>query len=390
MRLVYIILGILLVGGIALGIYAYQASSHLLSEKIRTLSESVVVEKNDDGDYRFYFDQAGTYTIYQGTSPKTIDWTKPLAKVEGTEVEFEELSEGKRLYFGITSENLPEPIIVSERLIPLEGTLNFRDIGGIPTKDNRVVCWGEIYRSGKLSKLSKRDLRYFENLGIHTILDFRNDIEISKDPDRYPSSYDINYVQHPIGDKSGDTYVAYEAKVRSGEVKGTQAKDLFVELMRQFADSVAQDFKPLIDHLQSEKPTPLLYHCTSGKDRTGFATAMILSALNVDRETIINDYMMSNFYRFKKVKGNLWKAGLIRMDTEMLSYLMLVNEAYIEAVFKVIDEKYEGIDNYLAVQFGLTPEVRERMVERYTYETADFAPESIFAKKKQEKEGDEL
>lgn len=377
MRLTYIIIALVVVALLGFAYYTYEQSQHFLSEKIRTLSESVVVEKNDDGDYKFFFDLEGSYTIYKGESPTTIDWKKPFAKVEGSEIEFEELSEDSRLYFGITGDQLDEPIIVSERLIPLEGTLNFRDIGGIPTQDGRVVNWGTIYRSGKLSGLSKRDLRYFENLGINTILDFRNDIEIEKDPDRYPTSYDILYKQYPIGGKSGATYVAYEAKVRSGEVSGSQSKDLFIELMRQFADSIAQDFKPVLDHLKDESTTPLLYHCTSGKDRTGFATAMILSALNVDREIIVNDYMMSNFYRFKKIKGNLFKAKLIRMDAEMLSYVMQVSEDYINAVFTVIDEKHGGIDQYLAEQFGLTEAVREELVQKYTYNILEIATPNI-------------
>lgn len=377
MRLTYLIIAILLFALLGFGLYTYKNSQHFLSEKIRTLSESVVVEKEKDGDYKFFFDQEGSYTIYKGDTPETIDWKKPFATVAGSEIEFDDLSEDSRLYFGVTGDNLAEPIIVSERLIPLQGTLNFRDIGGIPTTDGRVVKWGKMYRSGKLADLTKRDLRYFEQLGIKTILDFRNDIEIEKDPDRYPTSYDVLYKQYPIGGKSGATYVAYEAKVRSGEVKGSQSKDLFIELMRQFADSIAQDFKPVLDHLQNKNTIPLLYHCTSGKDRTGFATAMILSALNVDRDIIINDYMMSNFYRFKKIKGNLFKAKLVRMDAEMLSYVMQVNEDYITAVFKVIDEKHGGIDNYLAEQFGLTEAVRAQLVQDYTYTIEEIAPASV-------------
>ncbi|MFK7933459.1 MAG: tyrosine-protein phosphatase [Saprospiraceae bacterium] len=374
MRLTYLIITAVVIALLGFGYYTYGESQHFLSEKIRTLSESVVVEKNDDGDYKIFFDQEGDYKIYKGDSPAKIDWDTPFATVSGSEIKFEKLSKDSRLYFGITGEQLAEPVIVSERLIPLKGTLNFRDIGGIPTQDGRVVKWGTIYRSGKLADLTKRDLRYFENLGIKTILDFRNDIEIEKDPDRYPTSYDILYKQYPIGGKSGATYVAYEAKVRSGEVTGSQSKDLFIELMRQFADSVAQDFKPVLDHIQNGNTTPLLYHCTSGKDRTGFATAMILSALNVDREIIVNDYMMSNFYRFKKIKGNLFKAKLVRMDAEMLSYVMQVNEDYINAVFTVIDEEHGGIDNYLTEQFGLTEAVREQLIQNYTYEIGEIAP----------------
>lgn len=373
MRLIYIAITILVLAGA--GFYFYkQGAGHLLSKHERTLSESVVVQKEKDGDYEFYFNKEGEYTLYKGLSPDKIDWSTPILTMQGSEIELDEISPDKRLFFGITGDNI-DTIIVSERLIPLEGTLNFRDVGGIPTADGRVVKWGKVYRSGKLSKLTKRDLRYFGELNIQTILDFRNDVEIKKDPDRYPTSYDVQYLQYPIGDKSGETYVAYEQKVRSGEIKGKESKALFIELMKQFADTVAKDFKPLFTHLQEAKDVPLVYHCTGGKDRTGFATAMFLSALNVERKTVINDYLMSNYYRYDKNLSNMRKARLVRMDTEMLGYLMQVNEDYINAVFEVIDDKFDGIDNYLEVQFGLTKEVREKMIQMYTYDINDYLPQ---------------
>ena len=121
----------------------------------------------------------------------------------------------------------------------MDGSKNFRDIGGLPTADGRFVSWGKIYRADKLSDLSERDLEYFADLGIHTIIDFRHDVEVNKHPDRYPTSYPIEYIRHPIGDKEGATYAAFEHKVRKKKIVGNDVKDLFAELMTQFADSVA-------------------------------------------------------------------------------------------------------------------------------------------------------
>ncbi len=103
-----------------------------------------------------------------------------------------------------------------------------------------------------------------------------------------------------------------------------------------------------------------------GKDRTGYTTAMILSALGVDRKTITDDYLMSNYYRSEANIKNMKRARLIGLDAETLDYAILVRKEYMDAVFQVIDEKYGGTDKYLEKQFGIDKKKRDELKERYT------------------------
>ncbi|MEL6924064.1 MAG: tyrosine-protein phosphatase [Bacteroidota bacterium] len=331
----------------------------------RTLDEVVIVQRQSDNSYKLIFNKKGNWKIYAGNRRKNIDWEKPVAEVEnGTEAIVTDL-DYNRAFFGVLTPK-SKVLVASERRMYFEGAANFRDIGGLPTKDGRVVDWGKIYRSNKLSELSKKDLLYMQQLNIETVVDFRYLSEIEKDPDRLPEG--VSYLKYPIGGEEGAEYNELKRQVFKKELKGEAARERFSELMGLFADSAAHDFKPVIDLLLlGEEAAPLVFHCAGGKDRTGFMSSIILAALNVDEELIKDEYLMSNFYRHKL--NRKW-VGLIRwvgVDTETLNYAFVVQKEYIDAVFDTIHEKYGTIDNYLEQKFGLTPEKRERLIDLYTY-----------------------
>ena len=355
-----IFLGLAL-AGIALMFNACARKS--ISNPERTLDEIVIVDRLKNDSYRLTFNREGTWKIFKGKNAKSIDWSEPIAVTEGTEIILGAM-EKKRVFFGVlTPKN--KPIIVTERRIYLEGASNFRDIGGLATKDGRVVSWGKIYRSNKLSDLSGRDVQYLANLGLKAVCDFRYDVEIEKDPNRLPAG--VTYYKFPIGGKEGVEYHRIKRQVIKGDIRRAKAKDKFVEIMQLFADSGAHDFKPVMDMLVEGKEVPLVFHCSGGKDRTGFMASIILAALNVDEKTIKEEYLMSNFYRYRTNKSGVRKARLIGIDHETLTYAFVVQKEYIDGVFDIIKERYGDMDNYLEQKFGLTPELRQRMIDIYTY-----------------------
>ncbi len=329
----------------------------------RTLARKAIVNKSADGYYSIHFSKAGKWKIYHGPSPEKIDWTK-FSQIDGEVFQLPDRYQDQRLFFGLAGAH-GDSIILSERLIPLKGQPNFRDLGGLETNDGRYVKWGMIYRSGKLSNLKKNDLQYMSHLGIRSVVDLRNDVEIAKDPDRIPEG--ATYYQIPVGDKEGKAYNKLRRMVMKEGYRKAKAKTLFVDVMRSFADSLAEDIRPIFDLLLSEEEsTPMVYHCTGGKDRTGYTTAMILLALGVDRKTITDDYLMSNYYRKEANLKNMRKIRLTGLDAETIDYAILVRKEYMEAVFGVIDEKYGGTDAYLELKFGLTKEKREEFKRRYS------------------------
>jgi protein-tyrosine phosphatase len=330
----------------------------------RTLKKPTRVTRDLNGVYTIQFEKEGTYQIYAAPSIQELDWSRPLITLEGDQIELGRINPAKRYYFGILDQNGTKKIL-SERLLPIEGTPNFRDLGGLMTKDDRMVSWGKIYRSSNLADLSSRDLAYIQNLGLKSVADLRYTSEIEKDPDVLPIG--VGYYHFPIGGKEGLFYQQLKRKVLKEGLRRKEAKVEFVKVMSMFADSAAHDFKPVMDLLiKGDETTPLVYHCSGGKDRTGYMSMVILAALGVEKETIRDEYLMSNFYRYKKNKSIARKGRLIGIDPETLEYILVVQAEYFDAVFDVIENKYGGIDNYLLEKYDITPEIRQQLIDRYT------------------------
>lgn len=325
----------------------------------------VKVTHYENGDYYLKFKKPAKWSIYKGTSRKEINWNEPIAVIDGDELLLTDLGKNQRVFFGVKSPKTAKRI-VSERRIPLENQPNLRDIGGFETKDGRRVKWGKIYRSGKLSDLEKSDRALLTNLGIKTVCDFRSDVEQEKHPNNLPSG--IRYLRYPIGEKDGKSFQKLRKDILKKRLKGKAAEETFVKLMEAFADSVSHDFQPVLDLLLADGNEPLIYHCSGGKDRTGFMSIILLAAMDVDIKTIRKDYLMSNYYRQKANQKKIRQARLIGLDQETLEYLFIVRDSYFNSVMNTIKDRYGDMDNYLAVKFGLTREVRDQLKEKYTYE----------------------
>ena len=239
-------------------------------------------------------------------------------------------------------------------------------MGGIPTKEEgRFVSWGNLYRSGELSELTKDDLAYLKHLDITSVDDLRNDVEIEDKPDKIPAN--AKYFHIPIGDKEGKEYRRLKRKLIFGGMRRQKAKAEFINIMKAFADSAATDFKPVVDQMIKEERVPLVFHCSGGKDRTGFLAALIYAVLNVDRDVIRNEYMMSNYYRYEKNKRLVKKARWLGLDAETMEYAFLVREEYLDAAFDLIDAEYGDMDTYFEKKFGLTPLIRQELIDKFTY-----------------------
>lgn len=346
-----------------------------IKKPVRTYEEEVLVKHDiKQKMYTFDFlDKKSQWTIYEGSSVDEIDWKKPVATFEGEMLSVPAIEDAPRTFFGLVSED--DTLLLSERRLALNGASNFRDLGGIPTTEGRFVKWGKLFRSNRLSDLSKSDLAFLEDLKLKIVADFRYDVEVEKHPDLVPNG--ATYYQYPIGDKEGTRYLEMKRKVRAG-VTAPEVKEMFVGIMEEFAKEGTVFFAPVFDHLLAEE-VPLVFHCTGGKDRTGYMSAMILSALGVDRETIMKEYLMSNYYRYEDNRSNYRKGLLVGIDREVLATGFLVKKAYMNKVWEVIDEEYGGTQNYLEKRFGLTPDKIARLKELYTYEVEEIVPTFVEA-----------
>ncbi|MFK8056891.1 MAG: tyrosine-protein phosphatase [Saprospiraceae bacterium] len=321
------------------------------------------------GDYLLKTNEGGVQPIYVGTRPTNIDWSTPYGQRQGRRTVISNPGLADRYFIGMHTEN-GDTLIVSDQRIPLSGSNNFRDVGGIPTKDGRFVRWGQIYRSDRLSALTDKDLKYLESLGLKTVYDFRSETEVAEDPNILPQIEGLDYINEPIYFDVEDTTNVRE-RILSGEMSTVEAGDILVEGNRLFATEMSQRFKPFVDCLLGGKG-PIVYHCTSGKDRTGFATLLLLSAINVGRDTIVEDYLLSNYYRYEMNQDRLKKlryASIIKrnLNIETIAPLMIVDRRYINAAYDAIEEKYGNVDTFLEKEYGLDADKRAELIDMYTY-----------------------
>lgn len=165
--------------------------------------------------------------------------------------------------------------VVAPRQLPIECQKNLRDLGGYKTKDGRYVKWGLLFRSGKLDELTDSDLDYLASIPVKTVIDFRNHSEIASAPDKLPPTV-VNTKNYNVleGDTSVDDFMDSMNQGRYDYVRETMilSNEIFVREHQEV-------FKAYLSDILNENNLPLLFHCTGGKDRAGFASALFLSAL---------------------------------------------------------------------------------------------------------------
>jgi protein-tyrosine phosphatase len=237
------------------------------------------------------------------------------------------------------------------RLLPLEGGKNFRDLGGYRTRDGHAVRWGLLYRSGAMDRLTDADFRYLSKLGVRTICDFRSTEERQAAPVRWPAGETPRIF---ADDYRLDTLGGMDFRAAGGWT-GDQARDAMAAQYPLMLERFNGQYRRMFDQLLAGG-APLAFNCSAGKDRTGVAAALLLTALDVPRETVIEDYLLSNRDFDPKTSlaqddaSQAWK----RLPPDVLQAFMGVDRSYIEAVFKRIDAHPGGAEGYLRDELGLS------------------------------------
>lgn len=240
-----------------------------------------------------------------------------------------------------------------QRRTLLEGASNFRDLGGYEGADGRTVKWRQLYRSNSLAALTDADLEHISGLGIRLICDLRREEESVEAPTRLPSANAPLILQLPVGPQRSDSKL-YEY-LWSGEASEAELRDVMKHIYREFAIKFAPQYAEFMGRVARADQLPLLFHCAAGKDRTGFAAAVILEALGVPRETILEDYALTNEY----TRRNLIDKYPQLKSPELFHVMMAANPDYLLASFEAVDESYGSFDRYLTDALGVTPKVRE-------------------------------
>jgi protein-tyrosine phosphatase len=239
------------------------------------------------------WDAAAPVDVYVGTSPSATPPTMRLISDDDADGRHEaQVPRDARPYFLLQPASGGTGVRVAERFLPLEGGSNFRDIGGYPAANGKHVRWGKIYRTGAMPKLTDSDYDYLAGLGIEVVCDLRSTEERQLSPTNAQAMGDARYVavDYPASD-------IFRNLVPSSTTANTPSQSGGVtSLYREWPVSLAPQYKAIFDGLLAGE-APLAFHCSAGQDRTGVATAMVLTALGVPRDVIYADYHLSTSYR---------------------------------------------------------------------------------------------
>jgi protein-tyrosine phosphatase len=242
------------------------------------------------------------------------------------------------------------------RHLSLAGASNFRDLGGYVTRDGRTVRWRQIFRSNHLAHLTDDDAAVLRALGVKSAFDFRGSAERNE---ALCGVSDITVHSLPVE----PTVVAALRAIAAG---GTPlSADHAVEVMRDSYRSYVQQntprYRTLFAHLLQDS-APLVIHCTAGKDRTGFACALILHTLGVSDEVISEDYLLTNrFYRRDPNSGS-------DLPDDVKQVLGSVQTSFLGAAFEAINADYGDLETYLQKGLGIGAAERAALTARYLQE----------------------
>jgi len=297
----------------------------------------------------------GPVAIHAGSDPAAVPRGEPLLETAESHAALRDPAPGTRLYFAVVPANGGVARITAERKLPLDGAHNFRDLGGYQTADGRVVRWGRLFRSDALAGLSDEDLVYLKQIGLRLVCDFRSDSEVASDPDRLPPG--ALTLRLPIQDEALDP-----SELQRMIVEGDDRFD-GAELLRVANESFARDWtghwKQMLARFRDSAQLPALVHCTAGKDRAGYASALTLLALGVPEETVYQDYLRTNHYttaHTARMTRIIWLISFFRTPPERSRPLFEARPEYLEAAFKAIRSGYGTVDAYLSEALELSAE----------------------------------
>ena len=241
-----------------------------------------------------------------------------------------------------------------DRIVALQGASNFRDLGGYPGLHGRPVRWRQLFRAPHLADLTLADQALLAGLGVARAFDFRGLDERAATPYSVPG-----ISQHSLSIEPSVTHRMQEMVATGQRLTAPVVAGLMRELYRGLVNDHAPRYAELFAHMLEGDDTPLVFHCTAGKDRTGIAAALLLLALGVSREVVMADFLLTNLhYRHPLAPAS---------DTspDVLAVLWSVQDNFLLTALDAMDRDQGGVERYLAQRIGLTPQAKLALQTRY-------------------------
>ena len=348
-----------------------------MSQQFIFEASACAVERTPDSDYRirwrgfpssqqiaiYMFDDPAHF--YDGSIAALGNLSAPVVHTRSHDIIVPNPDPGVRHYFHLQAEQGAQ-LNLAERRLQLQGTQNFRDLGGYPTLDGRRLKWGKLYRSGRLSSLTEQDIRYFNRLGVSLVCDFRQELERELEPTQLGDERTPVFNGLPVNLGSSGSFMN---SLYRGVIEVYDSSEFMKEMNRDFVinqiPQYAQMFRFLLagDH-------PILIHCASGKDRTGFGAALILYVLGVGEDSIIQDYLLTNDYipveeEVERYATTFTDPSGAVVSEAVLRPLIEVRPEYLHACFEEIETRWESKQHFFDAALGLDENKLEQLKDHY-------------------------
>ena len=259
-----------------------------------------------------------------------------------------------------------------ERVIHLEGTANTRDIGGYITGDLQTLRWRQIIRSENLSRLTANDFQKLEEMGLKTVIDLRTNKEHDRAPTVWQGDNPPQFFHFPVGDSDGEWFNATRKMMKKNKFTEKQSSALMAEGYRMIVKEGPPSYEKLMEVVLDQSNWPILIHCNAGKDRAGVAVTLILESLGVDREVIMEEFLLTNeIARIKEKSVLLAKQGKKQRrngrgpSAEAWFPVIGVQSEMLETFYKSVDENYGSMDAFLT-EMGVDQAARETLAASLT------------------------
>lgn len=272
--------------------------------------------------------------------------------------------------------------LANEREIDLKGTTNTRDIGGYQTDDLRTLRSGQIIRSENLSRLTAADFQKLEELGLKTVIDLRTQQEHDRSPTVWQGDNPPQFYHFPVGDSHNDWFNEQRNMVKKNRFTEEESLELMVEGYHMIAEEGVGSYQKLMDVVLDQSNWPVLIHCNAGKDRAGVAVTLIMETLGVDRETIMEEFLLTNELGRSQEKAVLMsresaKSGRrngFRRGPSADAWFPIVGvrSEMLEAYYANIDERYGSMDAFL-LELGVDQQARSSLADSLTTAQPELA-----------------